>query len=371
MISFGPTEEQEVVRDAMREFAEQVLRPVAREADEAEHLPDGLLDQVWELGLTSTQLPEAFGGGGEDRSPVTNALILEEMAAGDPGLAIASLAPNSFAFPIADQGTDDQKERYLPRFCGEKFAGASLALVEPSPVFDVLALQTTAEPKEDGFVLSGHKRFVVLGDRAEHFLVLARNVNSAEAGFAALDAFIIPKDAGGLTVGGLEKNMGPKALPTVTLALDQVEVPSAERLGGEAGIDSRRLLANTRTAGAALLLGLSRAVKEYAIPYAKDRHAFGQAIAQKQAIAFMLSDMEVESEALRWLTWKAASFLENGRDATRESVMAWTHAAEHGMRIADNGVQVLGGHGFIREHPVEMWYRAARTLSVLEGLAAV
>jgi len=371
VISFGPTEEQEVVRDAMREFAEQVLRPVAREADEEEHLPDGLLDQVWELGLTSTQLPEAFGGGGEDRSPVTNVLILEELAAGDPGLAIAALAPNSFAFPIADQGTDDQKERYLPRFCGDAFAAASLALVEPSPVFDVLAPATTAEPKEDGFVLSGRKRFVVLGDRAEHFLVVARNANSAESGFGALDAFIVPKGAEGLTVGGLEKNMGPKALPSVTLTLDKVEVPSVDRLGGEAGIDARRLLANTRTAGAALLLGLCRAVKEYAIPYAKDRHAFGQAIAQKQAIAFMLSDMQVEIEALRWLTWKAASHLEQGLDATRESVMAWSHAALHGMQIADNGVQVLGGHGFIREHPVEMWYREARTLSVLEGLAAV
>ena len=122
---------------------------------------------------------------------------------------------------------------------------------------------------------------------------------------------------------------------------------------------------------AALLVGLSRAVMEYAIPYAKDRHAFGEAIAQKQAIAFMLSNMKIETHAMRWLTWKAAATLESLDDATRASIHAHTYTAEQGMKLADDGLQVLGGHGFIREHPVEMWYRAARTLSVLEGVAAV
>lgn len=371
MISFGPTEEQEIVRDAMREFAEQVLRPAAREADETGELPAGLLDQVWELGLTSTQLPEAYGGGGELRSPVTNALILEELGWGDAALALAATSPSLFAFAVADHGTEDQKERHLPRFCGERFAAASLALIEPTPAFDPLALRTTAEPKGDGFVLRGTKRFVVLGDRAEHFLVVARNAASTAAGFQALDGFIVPRDAKGLTVGDREKTLGMRGLPMVSLSLDAVEVPAAERLGGEAGMDARRLLASSRAAGAALLLGLGRAVKEYAIPYAKERHAFGEAIAQKQAIAFMLSGMEVETQALRWLVWKAASFLEHGRDATRESVLASLTASEQIMKIADNGVQVLGGHGFIREHPVEMWYRHARTLGVLEGVAAI
>ncbi len=371
MISFGPTEEQQVVRDAMREFAEQVFRPAAREADETSSLPDGLLDQVWELGLTNTQLPEAFGGGGEVRSPITNTLILEELAFGDPALAIATTHPSAFAFAVNDYGTDEQKEAYLPRFCGDKFAAASLALIEPSPTFDPLTLQTTAEPKDGGFVLSGRKRFVVLGDRAEHFLVLARNAQSAEGGFGAIDAFIVPRDASGLGVSELEKNLGMKGLPTVGLELEQVEVPDESRLGGKAGIDARRLLASSRTANAALLTGLSRAVREYAVPYAKDRHAFGEAIAQKQAIAFMLSNMQIETHSMRWLTWKAAALLEALEEPTRASIFAQDYAAEQGMKIADDGLQVLGGHGFIREHPVEMWYRAARTLSVLEGIAAV
>jgi alkylation response protein AidB-like acyl-CoA dehydrogenase len=371
MISFGLTEEQELVRSTLRDFAAEVLRPAAREADESSRLPEGLLDQAWELGLTSTQLPAAVGGGDEPRSPVTNALVLEELGAGDAALGLALTQPSLFAFALADLGTPEQKKRWLPLFTGSRFPAASVAWIEPSPVFDVLALQTQAEPKHGSFVLTGRKRCVVLGDRAEHFLVIAKNAQSAETGFGALDAFVVPRAAKGLTVTETEKNLGLKAVPTAGLVLDRVEVAAADRLGGEDGIDARRLLALSRTGGAALLLGLARGVMEFTIPYAKDRVAFDEAIAQKQAIAFMLSDMQVETDALRWLVWKAASFLEQGRDATRESVLAWSTAAEQAMKIADNGVQVLGGHGFIREHPVEMWYRHARTLSVLEGVAGI
>jgi len=371
MISFGPTEEQQVVREAMQEFAEQVLRPAAREADEASRVPDELLQQVWDLGLTSTQLPEAYGGGGEVRSPVTNVLVLEALAHGDVGLALAAVSPSLFAFPIADFGTEEQKRRYLPLFCKERFHAASLAVVEPSAAFDVLALRTSAEAKGDGFVLRGRKTFVPLGDRASHFLVLARNPARSAEGFGALDAFIVPRDAKGLRISEPEKILGLRALPTVGLELEAVEVPGDACLGGAEGIDAARLIAGTRTAAAALLVGLSRAVMDYAIPYAKDRVAFDEAIARKQAIAFTLSDMHVETEAMRWLVWKAASHLERGHDATREAAMAARYAGEQAMKIADNGVQVLGGHGFIREHPVEMWYRNARTLSVLEGAAAV
>jgi alkylation response protein AidB-like acyl-CoA dehydrogenase len=371
MISFGPTEEQELVRTTLREFANDVLRPAAREADEASRLPDGLLDQAWQLGLTNTQLPAAVGGSDEPRSPITNALVLEELGCGDAALGLAVAQPNLFAFAVADLGTAEQKKRWLPLFTGASFPRAAVAWIEPSPIFDALALQTQAEPKHGSFVLTGRKRCVVLGDRAEHFLVIARNAQSAETGFGALDAFVVPRSAKGVAVGAVEKNLGLKAVPTASLALDKVEVPAADRLGGEAGLDARRLLALSRTGGAALLLGLARATLEFAIPYAKDRVAFDEAIAQKQAIAFMLSDMQVETDALRWLVWKAASRLEQGLDATREAAFAWTTAAEQGMKIADNGVQVLGGHGFIREHPVEMWYRHARTLSVLEGVAGV
>ncbi|MBW2312758.1 MAG: acyl-CoA dehydrogenase family protein [Deltaproteobacteria bacterium] len=365
MISFGPNEEQEIVRDAMREFAEQALRTVGRECDESASVPDDLLQQVWELGLTATQIPEEYGGGGEDRSPITNILVLEELAYGDASLAAAAVTPSLFANAVLDYGTEEQKAQYLPLFTGEKFHAASLAMVEPGALFDVLNLRTKAEPKGDGFVLSGQKSFVPLGDRAQHFLVLAHN--TAQDGFEGIEAFIVPRDTKGLTISEPEKNLGLKGLPTVGLTLDRVEVAAAERLGGEAGIDARRLVAASRTAIGAVLVGMSRAVLEYAIPYAKDREAFGEAIAKKQAIAFMLSDMRIEVDSMRWLVWKAASELEHGLDATRSAHLARVYCAREGMRIADNGVQVLGGHGFIREHPVEMWYRNARTLGVLEG----
>ena len=371
MISFGPSEEQELIRNTLRDFAAQVLRPAARAADEASELPAGFLDQSWELGLTATQLPAAVGGGGEARSPVTNALVLEELAHGDAALALAAAAPSAFAFAVADHGTAEQQKRLLPRYCGSKFATGAIAWVEPSPVFDPLVLATVAEAKGDTFVLSGKKRFVVMGDRADELLVIARNASAAAGGFAALDAFVVPRGAPGVTIGEREKLLGLRALPAVSLTLEQVEVPAANRLGGERGIDARRLLASSRAASGALLTGLARAVLEFAIPYAKDRRAFGEAIAQKQAIAFNLAEMRIETDAMRWLVWKAASFLEHGQDATREAYQAFSYTAERAMKISDDGVQVLGGHGFIREHPVEMWYRHARTLSVLDTVAAL
>jgi alkylation response protein AidB-like acyl-CoA dehydrogenase len=360
LISFKLTEEQEVVRDALHDFAESALRPVGRDCDESEAIPEELLEQTWELGLVSTQLPDAYGGGGEDRSPVTNALVLEELAWGDATLAAAAVAPASFAYAVADQGTEEQKRELLPMFCGAKYHAASLAWVEPGPTFEPWLPRTIAEPKGDGFVLSGAKSFVPMADRASHFLVVCRNNGS-------LDAFVVPRDAEGLTIGERDKNVGLRGLPTATLELERVELPSSARLGGDAGCDAARLLNQSRTALSAVMVGLSRAVLEYAVPYAKEREAFDQAIAQKQAIAFKLADMHIETESMRWLTWKAASELEQGLDATRAAHLVRSYAAEHSMWIADEGIQVLGGHGFIREHPVEMWYRNARTLSVLEA----
>ncbi len=364
MISFSPTEEQEIARAALRDFADQAVRPHARECDEESKISEEFLAQSWELGLISTQLPKANGGGGEQRSPVTNAIVLEELAYGDAALALAATAPAAFAFAIADQGTAEQRDRYLPLFCGADYHAASVALIEPAPVFDPLQLRTVAESRGDGFALSGRKTFVPLGDRASHFLVIARSG-------AALDAFIVPREAEGLRISEPERNLGLRALPTATLELERVAVPGDARLGGAAGCDVRRLLDHGRTALAAVMLGVSRAVLEYCVPYAKEREAFGEAIGRKQAIAFKLTDMHIEVEAMRWLVWKAASQLEKGEVAKRSAHFARAYAAEKSMWIADNGVQVLGGHGFIREHPVEMWFRNARTLGVLEGTASL
>ncbi len=299
MISFKLEEEQEIARDALHDYAVQAIRPIARECDEASAIPEEFLAQSWELGLVSTQIPEAYGGGGEARSPVTNAIVLEELAWGDAALALAAVAPAGFAYAIADQGTEAQKQKYLPMFCGEDYCAASLAVNEPTVGFDPLTPRTVAEPKSDGFALSGAKCCVPMGDRASHFLVVARNNGG-------LDAFVVPRDAEGLSVSDTEVNLGLKALPTATLELERVEVSGADRLGGDDGCDVQRVLDASRTALAAVMVGLSRG-----------------------------------------------------------------YAADQAMWIADQGVQVLGGHGFIRDNPVEMWFRNARTLGVLEGTVCI
>jgi alkylation response protein AidB-like acyl-CoA dehydrogenase len=294
---------------------------------------------------------------------VTNVILLEELAHGDASLALAAVAPSLFVNAIVDCGTEDQKQTYLPAFCGDKYTVASLALIEPGSFFDVQGLRTTVEPKGDGFVLSGVKSLVPMGDRATHFLVVARNGDD-------LGAFIVARDAAGVTISETEKNLGLRALSTHTIDFERVELDAGARLGGEGGCDVQRIINSSRTALSAVMLGISRAVLEYVVPYAKDREAFDEPIAKKQAIAFMCSDMHIEVEAMRWMLWKAASELEAGLDATRSSHLVRQYCAEKSLWISDNGIQVLGGHGFIREHPVELWFRNAGTLGVLEGTVA-
>ena len=364
MISFGMSEDQELVRDAMREFAAEAIRPIARDCDEAAEIPQDFLDTAWSLGLTSTQIPESYGGAGEERSMVTNAILLEELAHGDASLAMAAVAPSLFANAILDQGTEDQKKALLPLFCGESYATGSVALLEPGPLADASRPRTVAEQKGESFVLSGRKTMVVMGDRASHFLVTAQLGDDVAA-------FIVPKDTAGLTVSAREKKMGLHALSMTGIELERVEVGSSAMLGGTEGADIQQILNTSRAGLATVMLGVSRAVLEYCVPYTKDRVAFDEPISKKQSIAFRLSEMHIEQHALRQLCWQAASLLEHGEEATKAAWQARAYAAEKSMWIADNGVQVLGGHGFIREHPVEMWFRNARTLGVMEGLVAL
>lgn len=364
MISFEMTEEQTLVRDSMREFAAAELRTRARAADEASAVPAELLATAWSLGLTTTQIPEAFGGAGEARSRVTHAILLEELAQGDAALAIAAMAPALFAHAILDHGSEAQKKSHLPAFTGARFATGALAVCEPAPLSDASRPRCIAEAKNGAYRLSGRKSLVAMGDRATHFLVTAREGSE-------LGAYLVPRDAAGLSVGPLEKNMGLRALPTTGLTLESVEVPAEAKLGGAGGANVQAVLDASRVALAAVMLGVSRAVLEYCVPYSKDRVAFDEAIAKKQSIAFRLAEMHIEQHAIRQLVWRAASFLDHGLDATRAAWQARSYAAEKSMWIADNGVQVLGGHGFIREHPVEMWFRHVRTLGVAEGLVAL
>jgi alkylation response protein AidB-like acyl-CoA dehydrogenase len=228
-------------------------------------------------------------------------------------------------------------------------------------------MKTRAERRGNGFVLNGVKRLVPMANEASHILVLAAEGDGIET----VQAFIVPTDAKGLSIERESGQMGLKPVSHGKVTLDHVELPGGARLGGDAGSDARRILSCARVASAAMALGVSVAVKDACIPYARERVAFGEAIGKKQSIAFMIAEMHMECEAMRPMVWKAASFLENGLDARKASVLAHDYARRRAMKIADDGVQVFGGHGFIRDLPLEMWLRNTRALTVLDapGLA--
>ena len=363
MVSFKPTDEQDLISKTMADFAREVLRPHAREADEANRVPDEVVARGWELGFVQSMVPEAQGGYGDTRSAVTGVILLEELAYGDLSLALHLLAPRLLTIPLVIVGTKEQQARWLPRFTGTEFATATAAFVEPRWDFDPTSLGTRAERQGGDWVISGEKCLVPLARDAEAILVYA----TAPDGIAA---FVVEAKAGGLTVGEREKNMGIKALDTYPLRLDGVRVPVASRLGGDA-TDVQPLVDASRVATAALAVGVSRAAFDHARDYAKERRAFGQSIAQKQAIAFMLADMAIEIDAIRLLAWEAASRLDKGQPATRECWLARHYASQSALKITDNALQVLGGHGYIRDHPVELWLRNARGFATFDGLAIV
>jgi alkylation response protein AidB-like acyl-CoA dehydrogenase len=365
MYSFEPNEEQQMLVDAVGKYAQNDLRPAAHDAEESRELPKKLVSKGWELGFLQASIPEAYGGFG-DRSAVTGALAMEEFAFGDLAGALAVLTPSLFAMPILIGGSEEQKQEYLPKVIEGDWTPYTAALIEYAFDFDPTALKTTATADGGDYVLSGEKAFVPFAKDAESMIVYA-NLDGKTQGF------IVPKGAAGLSVAEeREKLMGLNALPMYRVKLDGVKVPAANRLGGEAGHDFELILASMRIASASASVGVAKASLDYATNYAKEREAFGVKIAQKQAVAFMLAEMAIEIEAMRLMTWEAAWKLDTGKeDAAQAAYLAFTGAADMAMMVTDRGVQILGGHGYIREHPVEMWMRNGRGFAMLTGLAIV
>ncbi len=363
MISFDMTEEQKMIVEAVSKFAIEEMHQAARDCDEAGQIPQELIDTAWEFELIASQVPEAYDGFGE-HSALTGVLVAEELAYGDLSIAMHAMTPGLVAFPILKAGTDEQKQAYLPLFCGETFKPATAALIEPRYDFDPNALATTATLDGDGYVLNGQKCYVPLLTDADVLLVWA-----AENG--ATQGFIVPQGTPGLGIGEREKNMGIKALATYELALNDCRVPKANKLGDEAGCDFARILNHSWVALVAMAVGMARAALEYALEYAKERHAFGEPIASRQAIAFMLAEMAIEVDATRLMAWEAAWQLDRGEDATKACYLAKTYADDMVLSVTDRAVQVLGGHGYIRDHPVEMWLRNGRGFATFDGMVTV
>lgn len=363
MLDFTLDDEQQMLADTVRRFSADRLRKTFRDADEAERLPDDILEAGWGIGLLPTSLPEMYGGFGE-YSAVTGAIALEEFAWGDLAATLAILAPNLVAVPLMLCGTEEQRQAYLPGCAGELIPQMTAALSEPRVQYDPRVLAATAVRDGDYYLLNGEKGMVPLADTAETFLVYAN-----EGG--ATQAFIVPADTPGLMVGEREKLMGVRALPTYRLSLVDCRVPAGNRLGGEAGIDFDLILNHSRVAQGAAAVGLAKAGLEYARDYARSREQFGEPIAHRQAIAFMLADMAIDVDATRLMVWEAAWLLDRGQNATREAAVLKYHVDEMVLSVADRAVQTLGGYGYIREYPVELWLRNARGFASFDGLAII
>lgn len=363
MYSFEPTEEQRMLMDATKRFAEKELQPAAHDADEEREFPISLIEKGWELGVLQASIPEEYGGFGE-RSAVTGILAGEELGWGDLTAAMAIMAPAMYVIPILVGGTEEQKKSLIPPIIEAEWKPNVAAYVEPRFDFYPLEMTSTATMAGDEYVLQGEKSMVPFAHIAESFLVFASLEGKTQA-------FVVPSQTEGLVVGERESLLGIQALPTYKLSLNDVRIPAESRIGGEDGFDVQPVIDASNLATAALAVGLSRAAYEYSRDYAKEREAFGGPIAQKQTIAFMLAEMATEIESIRLMVWEAAWKLDAGKDASKTAYLALMGASDMAMMVTDRAVQILGGFGYIREYPTERWMRNGRGIPNFVGLTMV
>jgi len=359
-----PTEDQQMIVGVVEEFAAEVLRPGAEEAEKNNTTSKEVLQQTGEFGLTLLNIPESLGGLSEDRSAVTGVLVAEALSNGDMGQAVACLAPAAVATAISLWGSDAQQQTYLDAFTGDDAPVAALAVAEPRPLFDPLTLETKATKTANGWKLNGVKSAVVRGTEAELFVV------SADIEGQGPGLLLIESSTAGVTIQD-DPSMGLRAAGLTRLVLTDVEVPADALLGDGSTDDYRECIRLSRLAWAGLALGTARSVLDYTKEYVKTREAFGEPIAYRQSVAFMVANIAIELEGMRLVTLKAASRAEQGLDCSREVALARKLTAEYGMKIGTDGVQLLGGHGFVKEHPVERWYRDLRAIAVMEGAVLV
>lgn len=360
-----PTEEQQMIIDMVKDFAAEVLRPASKKADEDHKIPKEVFDKSYEAGLTMLGLPEALGGASYERSYVTGALIAEELAYGDFALALALTSSLGFVNTLVEFGSLRQMERFLSAFGEENAPKAAIAHQEKKAIFNPNALSTKAERNHSGYWLNGEKTLVPLAERADYFLV------SADLTGRGPSLFIVNKNSPGLSVQ-TQKTMGLNSAEVGDIRLKNVFVPKENILGEkEVEFDYKSWQDLLRVGKCALASGTARAVVDYVIQYANERVAFGEPISNRQAVAFMIADMATEMEAMRLLTWRAASRAENSLDFHKEALLADVQCSQYSMQIGTNGVQILGGHGYTKEHPVELWYRQLRSVGVLQGGFAI
>lgn len=357
-----PTDDQQMIAEAARELATEVLRPAAADADAQRRTPQEVFEQAAAMGMTLLGVPTELGGVAEERSAVTGVLVMEELARGDMGLAVSVMASAAVANALAGYGDSAQQATYLPAFTDEKKpASGAVAIQEPQPLFDPLAPATTATREGDELVLRGRKSLVPGAENADLFIVSATLDGAARL-------IIVEPGTAGLTVAE-DPAMGLRAARTGTIELTDVRVPAGNLLGTEA--DHLDAVRRARLAWAAAAVGTGQAVLDHVREYTLERKAFGEPIAYRQAVAFTVANAAIEVDALRLLVWRAASLLDAGKDASALIAQARVLAARHGAQVGSDGVQLLGGHGFVKEFDNERWFRDLRATGVLEGTLLV
>jgi alkylation response protein AidB-like acyl-CoA dehydrogenase len=363
-ISFRLTDEQRELQRLAHDFAERELRPIAAQWDEREQYPPDLLAKAARVGLTSYAIPTQYGGGGADA--VTSALIAEELSWGCAGLASTIQATMFPVRPLLRFGSEAQRQRYLPLLAREEGTLAAIAFTEAHAGSDLAAIRSEARREDGGYVLSGEKVYVTNGGIAELTVVFAKLDGD-------ITAFLVERGDPGVSAGREERKVGLRASYTGSLVLDAARIP-ADRLIGEEGQGFEIALdffQASRPQVAAAAVGVARAAFEHATDYAREREAFGRPILGRQGVGFKLADMAMEIEAARLLVWRACAALDAGEDAGLLGSYAKAFAADTAMSVTTDAVQVLGGAGIMRDHPVEKWMRDAKVFQIVEGTSEI
>ncbi|MDR7549793.1 MAG: acyl-CoA dehydrogenase family protein [Armatimonadota bacterium] len=362
-------EEQRLLHQTIREFARETLRPQAAAWDRENRFPTELIPRLADLGLLGMTIPPDYGGSGLPAAAVATAI--EALAWGDAGIALSVAAHNSLcAGHLVAFANEAQRRRFLPRLATGEALG-SWCLTEPGAGSDAAGIQTRAERRGDQWVLNGTKVFVTNGSLAGIYVVMA--VTTPGAGRSGITAFVVERGTPGLEIGKKEDKLGVRSSDTAEVRFADCPVPDACRLGetGSGYHQAMRVLERGRIGIAAMAVGIGRAALDASLEYAQQRQAYGRPIADLQAIQFMLADMATELDAAWLLTEHAATLADRGEPFRRESSMAKLYAAEAAARAAARAVQIHGGYGFIKDSPVERYYRDIKLCEIGEGTSEV
>jgi alkylation response protein AidB-like acyl-CoA dehydrogenase len=350
------TEDQQMVQDTLKDFVAQKIKPIAEKCSEEGKIPESLMQSFNELGLTYYSVPEPMGGMLNDKATVTQMIISETLANGDMGMALALLTPIGALNALVAWGSAAQQEKYIPPFLEEgNRMVATIAVNEPTALFNPFELKTTATSKNSGYVINGVKCLVPLGEQAEFFLV------AAELNGKGSQVFIVEATAKGISLE-TDRCMGLRAAELTKVTFNNVEV-AADSVLVDAK-DYASFMHHIQLAWCAFSVGTAQATLDYVIEYGNNREAFGEPITHRQAVAFMIANIKIELESMRVLTQRAVSKAEQGLDFGKEAYLAHIFCREKAMEIGTNGVQLLGGYGFCRDYPVERWYRDMRSVAI-------